>query len=735
MNNLPEKFTKPYDAANTEDRIYDMWEKSGYFNPDVCIEKGVCAADADHFSIVLPPPNVTGKLHLGHSLEDSLQDTIIRFERMRGKRTLWIPGTDHAAIATQAKFEKELYKKEKKSRHDFSREEFFDLIQEFAVTNQNTILSQLRKMGASLDWSRLAFTLDEERQEAVFTAFERMYEAGLIYQKDRIVNWDVKGQTTVSDDEVERQDRKSTMYTFKYSSDFPFPIATTRPETKLGDTAVAVHPEDKRYQEYVGKEFSFDFAGEPVTVRVIADSAVDPEFGVGALGVTPAHSITDWEIAERHNIPLKQVINEYGKMMVGQEGVFGTKAAIAREAVVAWLRSEGLMIAEEEIDQSVGIAERTGGIIEPLPKLQWWISVSKEFPYPHDNLEGITKGELVSLKKLMLHVVKNNQVTIVPERFEKTYLHWIENLRDWNISRQINYGHRVPVWYKDDKAVVSRNSPGEDWTQDEDTLDTWFSSGLWSFSTLGWPNKNNELAAYHPTNLLNPGYEILPLWVSRMILFSVFLLGEIPFHTAAIHGLLRAKDGRKFSKSLNNGVEALEIIEKYGTDALRMALIVGVAPGQDVVFDEQKVKAYRKFANKLWNIARFVLENTADYDHAAHSSESIGKFIPIATELAALASEITSEMEELKYYLVSEKLYHYVWDRFASEILEELKPIIQDESHPDRSAAQAILWELLTTSLTLLHPFMPFVTEEIWQSLPVRPGREQLMITSWPVKQ
>ena len=730
MHQLPEKFTKPYNPNETEDRIYAMWEESGYFNPDVCVKNGVTDECAEHFSIVLPPPNVTGELHLGHSFEGATQDAMIRFERMRGKRTLWVPGTDHAAIATQSKFEKELTKKEKKSRHDFPREEFFEMIQDFALENQATILGQLKKMGSSLDWSRLAFTLDETRQQAVFEAFKRMYEMGLIYQKDRVVNWDPKGQTTVSDDEVEREDRKAVMYTFKYSKDFPFAIATTRPETKLGDTAVAVHPDDVRYQEYIGKEYSFEFCGEPVTVNIIADDAVDPEFGVGALGVTPAHSVTDWEIAERHGLPLKQVINEYGKMMVGIEGVVGKKSAIAREAVAEWLRSEGLMEHEEETDQSVGVAERTGGVIEPLPKLQWWLNVSKAFPYPHDSLDGIQKGQMVSLKDLMRHAVESGQTQIVPERFAKSYHHWIANLRDWNISRQIMYGHQVPVWYKDGEMQVSLESPGNGWKQDPDTLDTWFSSGLWTFSTLGWPEADNELSQFHPTNVVNPGYEILQLWVSRMIMLSTFLVGQIPFKTAFIHGILRNKNGQKFSKSLNNGINPLEVIKKYGTDALRMALIVGTTPGQDVLFDEQKVKAYKKFANKLWNIARFVLENTSDYDVSSHTSEQADS--DILQPLQSLIQEITPELEGFKYYLVSEKLYHYVWHIFADEIIETLKPVVQDEPHPDRTKAQATLWEIMTTSLKLLHPFMPFVTEEIWQSLPARPGVDLLMVSGWP---
>lgn len=731
MNNLPEKFTKPYNPNDTEDRIYDMWEQSGYFSPDKCIDDGVCSADADHFSIILPPPNVTGELHLGHAFEDTSQDTMIRFNRMRGKRTVWIPGTDHAAIATQSKFEKIHYKETKKSRHDYSREEFFDMIQEFALTNQSTILSQLRKMGASLDWSRLCFTLDDDRQKAVFEAFQRMYDAGLIYQKDRVVNWDPKGQTTVSDDELNREERKATMYTFKYSADFPFPISSTRPETKLGDTAVAVHPNDERYQQYIGQEFSFEFAGEPVTVKVIADEAADPELGVGALGVTPAHSVTDWEIAERHNLPLKQVINEYGKMMVGMEGIVGTKAAIAREAVAEWLREQGLMIEETEVDQNITTAERTGGIIEPLPKLQWWIDVNKKFPYPHDSLAGITKGQEVSLRDLMLHAVESNQVTIIPERFDKSYRHWIANLRDWNISRQIQYGHRVPVWYKGDDMQIALESPGDGWIQDDDTLDTWFSSGLWSFSTLGWPDTDNQLQQFHPTNVLNPGYEILYLWVSRMILFSTFLVGQIPFGTALIHGMLRDKQGRKFSKSLDNGINPLEVIEQYGTDALRMSLTIGVAPGQDMNFDLQKVKAYSKFANKIWNASRFVMENMDGYDFASQPELTDQQQLWMKT-LGGLVDEVTMDIDNYRLYLAGEKLYHYFWHTFADVIIEESKEALYGDNADAKAAAQYLIYTILTTSLKLLHPFMPFITEEIWQSLPYRDGRDMLMVTSWP---
>jgi valyl-tRNA synthetase len=717
---MNEKFLKPYDASATEDNIYKTWEESGYFNPDICIKDGICASDADTFSIVLPPPNVTGTLHTGHASMLAIEDIMVRFARMQGKRTLWIPGTDHAAIATQSKVEK-LLEKDKIRKQDLGREEFLKRVDQFAQNSHDTIVSQCKKMGSSLDWSREAFTLDETRHKAVYLAFKKMYEDGLIYRKHRIVNWDPKGQTTISDDEIVREDRKSKMYTFKYSKDFPFPIATTRPETKLGDTAVAVHPDDMRYKEYIGKEYSFEFAGEPVTVKIIADEHVDPEFGVGALGVTPAHSQTDWEIAERHNLPIKQIINEYGKLIIGMEGVKDTKAAQAREAVVKWLQSEGLLIDEKEVDQSVATAERSGGIIEPLPKMQWWIDVNKP----------VRDGK--SLKDLMIEVVRDKEVEILPERFEKTYFHWIENLRDWNISRQIWYGHRIPVWYKEDDIVVSETTPGEGWMQDEDTLDTWFSSGLWTFSTLLDPEQQKESlkewlsvspdAIFHPTSVLETGYDIIFFWVARMILMTTYFIEEVPFKTVYLHGLVRDKQGRKMSKSLGNIIDPVDIIADHGADALRMALVVGIGPGADNNLGEDKIKAYRKFANKIWNATRFVLENTEGFDINTKPELETDhqKFIDQWEELV---KEITKEMEEYKFYLVGEKLYHFFWHTFADVVIEKVKDNMSD-------SAKYTLLHLLKEQLKALHPFMPFITEEIWKDIPGTDGK-LLMIESWP---
>ena len=723
IKNTPEKLLKPYSPQETETRIYQMWEESGFFNPDVCVEKGVTKADAEPFSIVLPPPNVTGTLHTGHALMLVIEDIMTRFARMQGKRTLWLPGTDHAAIATQSKVEKILEKEEGKRKQDLGREEFLKRVEQFAQDSHDTIVGQARRMGASLDWSREAFTLDTQRSFAVRTAFKRMYDEGLIYRGHRIVNWDPKGQTVISDDEIVYEERKAKLYTFKYSKDFPISISTTRPETKVGDTAVAVAKDDERYAQFIGKEYDAVFCGVPIHVKIVADESVEKEFGTGALGVTPAHSQIDAEIAQRHNLPTVQVINEYAKMMVGGENLMGKKASDAREIIAQWLRDEGLMEKEEEISQNVSTAERTGAVIEPLPKLQWFINVNMPIP----SRDGKT------LKQLMLEPVEGGEISILPDRFGNVYRNWINNLRDWCISRQIWYGHRIPVWYKGEEIFVGVEAPaGDGWTQDEDSLDTWFSSGLWTFSTLGWPNMDSpDLKTYHPTTVLETGYDIIFFWVARMILMSEYLLGEVPFKTVYMHGLVRDEKGRKMSKSLGNIVDPLTLIDKYGTDALRMAMIVGVGPGNDSNLGEDKIKAYSKFSNKLWNITRFVLENTQGLDPAnmpALDTEDAATF----AELQALLKEITKEMEDYKFYLVAEKLYHYAWHTFADVIIERCKAkIAADENGDGSRSAQALLAQILPTLLRALHPFMPFLTEELWSLVPEGKGR-MLMVEAWP---
>ncbi len=727
---MNESFLSPYNHKETESAIQELWDTAAYANPDVMIADGLVSPKAPTFSIVLPPPNVTGTLHTGHAFMLAIEDTMVRYQRMLGKRTLWIPGTDHAAIATQSKVEK-ILAKDKINKHDLGRDAFLDKVKEFAQESQDTILSQVRRMGASVDWTRLAYTLDDDRHYAVYTAFKHMYDDGLIYRDYRIVNWDPKGQTVISDDEVIHMERDAIMYTFKYSLDFPIAIATTRPETKVGDTAVAVHPSDSRYQSYIGKTYNLNFCGAELSITIVADEHVDPSFGTGALGVTPAHSQADWEIAQRNQLPHVQVINEYAKMTNCGEILDGMKVEQARESVVAWLKENGLLDNQESIKQNVATAERTGGIIEPLPKLQWWIDTEKSFAFHTDKINGISKGDLVTLKQVMLHVVDNKQITILPERFERVYANWIENLRPWNISRQIWFGHRVPVWYRGDEVYVDVVAPeGDGWIQDDDTLDTWFSSGLWTFSTLGWPHQTEDLQNYHPTQVLETAYDIIFFWVARMILMSLYHLGDIPFETAYFHGLVRDAQGRKMSKSLGNIVDPIDIINVHGTDALRMGMIVSNGPGNDSNLDENKIRAYGKFANKLWNMARYVVGETQDHDPFATYTIDDEK---IMSGHEQLFQELQTEMNEYKLYLVSEKLYHYAWHRFADEIIESSKIILTSKDHLAVHSRKRLLMQLYKDILRGLHPFMPFVTEAIWQNISKEDGERKLLMTElWP---
>lgn len=732
MTGIPEKLNKPYDPASTEARIYQLWEESGFFNPETCIEKGVTKPDAEPYSIVLPPPNVTGILHMGHALMITIQDVMVRFARMRGKRTLWLPGTDHAAIATQSKVEKDIYKKEGKSRHDLGREELLRRIEQFAQESHNTIVSQIKAFGASCDWSREAFTLDAARNRAVNTVFKKMYDDGLIVRKHRIVNWDPKGQTTISDDEIVYEERKAILYTFKYSKDFPIPISTTRLETKVGDTAVAVHPDDTRYQEFVGRDYHVVFCGTPLHIKIIADKEVDPSFGTGALGVTPAHSQIDWEMSERHGLPVVQVINEFARMMVENEHLRNKKTTEAREIITAWLREEDLLIKEEEISQNVSTAERTGGIVEPLPKLQWWVAVNKPFNIIHSEIAGIASGSQTTLKEIMKVAVAEKAITIIPEHFEKTYFHWIENLRDWCISRQIWYGHRIPVWYRNDELYCGLEAPaGDGWDQDPDTLDTWFSSSLWTFSTLGWPDTTKDLGIYHPTNVLETGSEILFFWVARMILMSGYALGTVPFRTVYLHGTVRDAQGRKMSKSLGNGIDPIDIAQKFGADAGRMALLVGNTPGTDSRISEDKIKAYKHFCNKVWNATRFVLTNVSDTTLDTPRPALTARDEEILKELNGVTMSVTAHLENFRFHLAGEELYHYFWHTFADVIIEEMKSRVTSEDEASKKSAQWLLLQILAATIKMLHPFIPFITEELWGMLPKKDS-SLLIIKEWP---
>ncbi len=727
MPDISPEFLKPYSPVEHEPIIYKKWEESGFFNPDVCIEKGITKPDAETYTVMLPPPNVTGTLHMGSALMLVIEDILVRHARMHGKRTLWLPGTDSAAIATQSKVEKEIQKTEKKTRHDLGREELLRRIDLFVEENKSSILSQLRGLGSSLDWSRYAYTMDETRYRAVMTAFVRMYEAGLIYRGDRIVNWDPKGQTTISDDEIVHEERDTTLYTFRYWKNFPIAISTTRPETKVGDTAVAVHPEDDRYKQFVGQTLTGEFGGVNICIKIVADSCVDKDFGTGALGVTPAHSQIDWEIADRHDLPRIKVIEERARMTEAAGPlVAGLKTLEAREKIVEWIRTQGLLEKEESVKQNISTAERTGGIVEPLPKLQWFMDVNKTFTLHHSEIEGIQSGANTTLKEIMRKSVSSGQITIMPNRFDKTYLHWIDNLRDWCISRQIWFGHRIPVWYRNEEVYCGVLPPGgKEWLQDPDVLDTWFSSALWTFSTLGWPDNTKDLQTYHPTTVLETGYDIIFFWVARMILMSGFHLGQVPFKYVYMHGLVRDGQGRKISKSLGNNIDPVEMGAKYGTDAVRVSLIAGTAPGMDSKISEEKIRAYKHFANKLWNVTRFVLSETTDM---ALNAELTSNDALLLSEAKEMSVSVSKHIETFRLDLGIDVAYHFVWDRFAAEIIEQSKPILQGTDVSERASRQRMLYETLTISLAALHPFMPFITEAIWQRLPHK-NSEMLMVT------
>jgi len=728
----PEIFLKPYNPAEREPEMLEMWEKGGYANPDVCIEKGITKPDAEPYSIVLPPPNVTGTLHMGHAAMLAIEDILIRYHRMRGYKTLWLPGTDSAAIATQSKVETDIYKADKKTRHDLGRDELLRRIGEFTEASKATIINQTKKIGSSLDWSRYAYTMDEKRYAAVMEAFVRMYNAGLIYRGNRIVNWDPKLQTTVSDDEIEHVEQKDPFYHFQYG---PFVIGTVRPETKFGDKYVVMHPKDERYREYAhGQKIEVEWINGRIIATIIKDEAADMEFGSGVMTITPAHSLIDFEIAQRHGLDVERVIDDRG-ILLDIAGEFkGQHIKKARPLVVEKLQKKGLIVkVDENYMHNVSINSRGGGTIEPQIKLQWFIAVNKEVEFPD--------GKKTTLKERMKETISSGATKIMPERFEKIYYHWIENLRDWCISRQIWFGHRIPVWYRpkggtpsdsrgvDDMEVyVGKTAPeGDGWVQDEDTLDTWFSSGLWTFSTLGWPEETNDLKTFHPTSVLETGYDILFFWVARMILMSTFLLSQVPFKDVYLHGLVRDGQGRKMSKSLGNIIDPLTMIEKYGADAARLSLIIGAAPGNDLKLSEDRVRGYKHFANKLWNIARFVLENP----HDGPRRSIIGEDERLVDEAKKVAADVSTNIEAFRLDLAADTVYHFVWDRFAAEIIEESKAILK-AGGPAAESRRHTLYAILDTSLRLLHPFMPFVTEAIWQNLPKKDS-DLLMVAKWPL--
>jgi len=718
------ELSKAYSPGENETTIYKKWEESGYFNPDNLS----LPEDAKPYTIVLPPPNITDKLHLGHSSMLAIEDLLIRYHRMNGYKALWVPGTDHAAIATQNVVEKKLLKEENKTRHDLGREKFLEKVWEFLNETQATILKQTRRMGASLDWSREAFTLDKQRQKAVAKMFVDMYKEGAIYQGERIVNWCPRCHSTLADDEVEHQEQKTMFYTFRYWKDFPIAISTTRPETKIGDTAVAVNPKDERYKKFIGQEFEGKFCGIPLKIKIIGDREVDMDFGTGALGVTPAHSMVDWKMAENNDLEIKKVIDENGKIHDGFDEFSGLTAKEAGKLVIKKLKENNLLEKEEEIDNALSTCYRCDTAIEPLPSKQWFVSVDKKL----DRLNG------KSLKEKAIEVAQTKEISFIPNRFEKRYIDWMENLHDWCISRQIWFGHRIPVWYKNDEIYVGTEPPKdiENWTQDPDVLDTWFSSGMWTFSTLGWPDnfkdgkKIGDLAEFHPTQVLETGYEILTLWVSRMIMMSLFAVGEIPFEDVYLHGMVLDENGKKMSKSKGNGIDPIDVIEKFGTDAVRLSLLIGNTPGNNLRIGEEKIAGMRNLVNKLWNISRYI-ETTYQISEVEKNDLNT---LPnnenftladqwILTKFNELILKVTQDIQSYRFSEAGEKLKEFTWNDLADWYLEISKT--ENNSKEKTIILQFILGNLLK----LWHPFIPFVTEKLWQELFTS---DFLMISSWP---
>ncbi len=725
---IPEKFLKPYNPSETEGEIYKKWEDSGYFNPDN-LPKVDGKDREENWCCIMPPPNANASLHAGHALFVTLEDIMTRFARMSGKRALWYPGADHAGFETQAVYEKKL-QKEGRSRFQMTREELYKEIWDFVQENKSFMENQVRSLGASCDWSRKLFTLDDRVVKTVYDTFKKLDEDGLLYRGLRSVNWCPKHQTAFSNLEINYEERSEPFYYFKYG---PFTIGTARPETKFGDKYVVMHPDDERYKEYKhGQKIELEWINGPITATVIKDEAGDPEMGSGVMTITPWHSAVDFEIAQRHKLDYEQIIDERGKLLAIAGEFEGMPITEARAKIVEKLDKKGLLVKiDEKYEHSVPTCYKCSREIEPQLKEQWFI-------------------DMKPLAKPAIKAIKDNQVTFVTERHERIALHWLNGLQDWNISRQIAWGIPIPAKIctkcghglvdLEDQITKCTKCDG-DVIQDPDTFDTWFSSGQWPFTTLGYPD-SEDFKDFYPTNIMETGHDILFFWVVRMIILGLYRTGKVPFKNVYLHGLVRDAKGTKMSKSKGNVINPLEISERFGTDALRMALTVGNTPGTDMNLDPQKVGAYKKFANKLWNITRFILTETEEL--LPKDKPTITKSDKILLEeLQEVSADITDDLKSLKYHLASEKVYHYIWHELADKILEDSKPIFTSGTNEERASRAWTLYDILTTSLKLLHPFMPFVTEEIWQELPPNSaeatnGKQKecdiLMVANWPIK-
>ena len=709
---MSKELAKAYEPKEVEDRIYDFWMKGKYFHAEVDPKK-------KPYTIVIPPPNITGQLHLGHAMDETLQDTLIRWRRMQGYSALWLPGTDHASIATEAKIV-EAMRKEGITKEEIGREKFLERAWEWKAQYGGRIVEQLKKLGSSCDWDRERFTLDEGCSKAVREVFCKLYDKGLIYRGERIINWCPHCLTSISDAEVEYEDQAGHFwhlrYPFKDGSGY-LELATTRPETLLGDTAVAVNPNDERYKDMVGKTLILPIVHREIPV--IADDYVDIEFGTGVVKITPAHDPNDFEVGLRHNLEVINVLTPDAKIVDDYPKYAGMDRYEARKAIVEDLQAEGALVEIEDYSHNVGTCYRCGITVEPRVSKQWFVKMEP-------------------LAKPAVEVVRNGEVKFVPERFDKTYFHWMENIKDWCISRQLWWGHRIPAYYCDDcgevmvsaQEVHTCSKCGSNHVhQDPDTLDTWFSSALWPFSTLGYPDDTKELEYFYPTDTLVTGYDIIFFWVARMIFSGVEHMGQVPFHTVLIHGLVRDAQGRKMSKSLGNGIDPLLVIDQYGADALRFTLATGNAPGNDMRFSDEKVKASRNFANKLWNAARFVLMYLGnDYSYPGLPKDLAIEDKWILSKVNTLAKEVTDNLERFELGIAVAKLYDFIWDVFCDWYIEIAKIRLQSGAGAD--TAKAVLVYVLTDILKLLHPFMPFITEEIYQAIPH--DTVSIMISKWP---
>lgn len=716
---MKKELEKTYDPKGLEERLYKKWEEGKYF-------KGEVDRSKKPFTIVMPPPNITGQLHMGHAFDNTMQDILIRFKKMQGFATLWQPGTDHASIATEVKIIEKL-KEEGIDKEELGRDRFLERAWEWKEEYGGRIVQQLKKIGTAADWDRERFTMDEGCSKAVTEVFIKLYEKGMIYKGNRIINWCPVCQTSISDAEVEHEEQAGHFWHIRYqiagSNEF-VEIATTRPETMLGDTAVAVHPEDERYQKLIGKSVILPLVNKEIPI--VADTYVDRDFGTGVVKITPAHDPNDFEVGKRHDLPIINVMNDDATMNDLCGKYAGMDRYEARKQIVLDLEAEGFLVKIEDHSHNVGTHDRCKTTIEPMAKPQWFVKMEE-------------------LAKPAKAAIENGDLKFVPEHFDKTYLHWLDGIRDWCISRQLWWGHRIPAYYCQEchEVVVAREMPDrcpkcgcEHFVQDEDTLDTWFSSALWPFSTLGWPDKTDDLDFFYPTSVLVTGYDIIFFWVVRMVFSGYEHTGKSPFHTVLIHGLVRDAQGRKMSKSLGNGIDPLEVIDQYGADALRLTLMTGNAPGNDMRFYEERVEASRNFANKIWNASRFIMMNLGDNEVQKPEMDQLSPLDrAILCKVNRLVMEVTENMEKYELGIAVGKVYDFIWDEFCDWYIEMCKPCLWKKEE-DPQAANATLWtlrEVLTIGLKLLHPYMPFITEEIFCTL--WEDRTSIMLEQWPIGQ